>query len=70
MHREEADQLVACVECGARIAPGTGRGYGFGESLLCFSCAIARGGLYDADEDRWTVDPQVADLMNREGPPR
>jgi hypothetical protein len=27
MHREEADQLVACVECGARIAPGTGRGY-------------------------------------------
>ena len=64
MHREEAEQMTPCAECGAVISPSTDRGYAFGlDKVLCWSCAMRRGGSYDADSDRWSVDPNVADLL-------
>lgn len=67
MHREEAEQYAACADCGAQILPSADRGYAFGaQGALCWSCAIRRGGSYDADQDRWTVAPEVADLQERE----
>ena len=64
MHREESEQLTPCAACGAMIWPSTDRGYTFGsQQALCWDCAIRRGGTYDADKDRWTVDPNVGDLM-------
>jgi hypothetical protein len=63
MHRDEADQLDSCAECGAQIRPNTDRGYsGSGGVVLCFDCAVARGGVFDADEDRWSAAPSVGDL--------
>lgn len=67
MHREEAEQLVPCAGCGAVISPGPDRGYAFGlDRVLCWQCATDRGGSYDSEEDRWTVEPRVADLRSSE----
>jgi hypothetical protein len=68
MHREEAEQLLPCASCGALISSGTDRGYLFGsQQIVCFECAVSRGGIYDASKDRWTVAPRVADLRPEEG---
>lgn len=64
MHREEElEGLAACALCGAPLR-STDRAYAFDaeRDVLCYECAIARGGRYDADEDRWTVPPRVGDL--------
>jgi hypothetical protein len=42
------------------------RSYEFGEqSQLCWSCAIRRGGSYDAKHERWTTKPSTANLRIR-----
>ena len=62
MHRDEAEQIGSCADCNAPTTPGD-RGYAFGTTgLLCWECAVRRGGSYEADEDRWTRSPDVADL--------
>lgn len=62
-HREEMEDLVACADCGAQISRAAERGFAFGEAeVLCFACAERRGGRYDAEEDRWTRPPSLADL--------
>jgi hypothetical protein len=56
------DDLVECADCGAAIA-STDLSYAFGEDgVLCFECALRRGGHYDGPEDRWTVAPDIAGL--------
>lgn len=67
MHREEADQYVACADCGATVLVAPDRAFAFGEqSALCWECAMRRGGSYDADQDRWTEPPDVSDLEKSE----
>ena len=62
MHRDEAEQISSCADCGAPTAPDD-RSYAFGTTgLLCWKCGVRRGGSYEADEDRWTRAPDVADL--------
>jgi hypothetical protein len=66
MHRSETRVQADCSECGASIATGRSREFEFGESLiLCFDCAIRRGGHYDETLDRWSEAPTIGDL----GPP-
>lgn len=66
MHREEYEGQSACADCGAVISIATDRGFSFGaQGVLCWECAIRRGGSYDANEDRWTEPPDVADLPER-----
>lgn len=61
MHTEEWNDVVDCYECGATIAPDTDRVFALSEdAFLCFACAVARGGVYDAKEERWTVPPSAA----------
>ncbi len=63
MHREEQGREAPCAACGAVIVPATDRGFAFGEaSALCFECALARGGRFDADQERWTISPRTKDL--------
>jgi len=51
------------VDCGATIAVGAEPSYPLGEdALLCFECAIRRGGQYDAPHDHWTVPPDATGL--------
>jgi len=59
----EAALGSACADCGAVIEPEAAQSYAFGEqAVLCWECAIRRGGSYDADEEVWTTPPAVADL--------
>jgi hypothetical protein len=69
MHRSESEELLRCAACGATLDPSTGRPYPFGpeDDVLCFDCAIARGGSYDGEKERWTRAPRVADLARGEG---
>ncbi len=60
MHKEEAEALALCADCGTAILPGSERAYAFGDgSVLCWDCAIVRGGTYDAEEDRWVRRPST-----------
>lgn len=63
MHREEWEGAEICAACGGPVSAGTERGFSFGlRNALCWSCAVARGGRYDADRDTWTESPDVAGL--------
>jgi hypothetical protein len=64
-HEREAEGELAsaCAECGALIDPDGARSFAFGEQgVLCWSCAIRRGGSFDPNEEVWTTPPSVADL--------
>ena len=63
---EEADLASSCTDCGALIDPDGARSFTFGEQgVLCWSCAIRRGGSYDAKRERWTTKPSTANLRIR-----
>jgi hypothetical protein len=39
------------------------RGFPVGsDAALCFRCAVSRGGRWDEAQQRWTVEPDYADL--------
>ena len=66
MHRSEAEFIRPCADCGAAIEEES-RVFGFGaEAVLCWACALRRGGAYDSEEDRWTIAPSVTDLLEKE----
>jgi hypothetical protein len=66
VHRSESRELLCCVACGALVDTREGV-YSFGtQGVLCFSCALRRGGAYDAAHDRWTHSPDVSDLAEPE----
>jgi hypothetical protein len=65
MRRSELDLGTECADCGAPILGGAEAGFGFGDdAMLCSSCAIRRGGSYDAHRERWLEPPRVADLLD------
>ena len=69
MHRTEADLLVDCWACGASIAPEIDRAFAISDdAYLCFECAVRRGGVFDDEEDRWTIPPIVLDLPDERRP--
>lgn len=66
MHRSEASELDSCASCGEDVA-AEDRSFPFGnESMLCFRCAIERGGIYDEHLDHWDRRPDVVDLLERD----
>jgi hypothetical protein len=63
MHRSETRNLGCCSDCGTETQASTERAYSFGtRGLLCFECAIRRGGRYDETHDHWSNDPRIDDL--------
>ena len=49
MEREELENLEVCLQCGATVEPRKERSFEFGiGNLLCWSCALERGGRFDA----------------------
>jgi hypothetical protein len=68
MHRSEVDALANCAVCGASVDTQGAQAYPIGsQSVLCFECALARGGSFDAAQDRWVEAPRIADLVRDEG---
>ncbi len=63
MHRSESSGLVSCVECGVQLRSGRDREFEFGSrAVLCFDCALRRGGRFDENLDRWSAEPRIDDL--------
>jgi len=63
MHRSESEGLASCAVCGAAVEPEKERAFvGVGARVLCFDCALARGGAWDDSEDRWAEAPSLAGL--------
>ncbi len=63
MHRSELERVATCVACGRSVTEGVGRAYDFGsDGVLCWKCAVARGGSYDEGQDRWVEAPRIDDL--------
>jgi hypothetical protein len=63
--------LCQCVGCGADIDVTADRYYASSdtdETVLCFECAIARGGVYDENHDTWTVPPDASLLPDERRP--
>lgn len=60
----EQDGLVNCVGCGEPITATVDRVFAVGsDDVLCMTCCLARGGVYDEEEDRWIDEPRVDDLL-------
>lgn len=59
----EPEDLVSCRGCGDTVSLSLDRVFALDEEDgLCLGCATRRGGRYDEQQDRWTVEPQVDDL--------
>jgi hypothetical protein len=66
MHREEYDEVVRCAGCGAEVQGSRDRCFAFGEdSLLCWDCAIARGGEYEPEIETWVRPPDMTGLLEQ-----
>jgi len=63
MHRSESNRLNRCAACNAEIDPSLERAFGLGAGVvLCFACAVSRGGSYDEADDRWVSEPDTSGL--------
>jgi hypothetical protein len=69
MHREENELTGVCVVCGEPTDVTTERAFGYGEDgLVCWACAIDRGGVYDEDRQAWVKPPDLAGLPDASRP--
>jgi hypothetical protein len=60
----DQDDLVNCVGCGEAVTPAVDRVFAVGnDDVLCMTCCLSRGGVYDEEEDRWIDPPRVDDLL-------
>lgn len=68
MHREEPELTLSCAACGAIVDPETDRApYDLDlDRVLCWRCATKRGGVWDADEERWVEAPDASGISTPE----
>lgn len=61
MNDERRDEIGRpCPDCGTRSLD---RGFPIGDdAVLCWDCAIRRGGQFDSDLDEWTTAPETSDV--------
>jgi hypothetical protein len=63
MRRSETSGLVACSDCGTSVDSGRDREFEFaGALVLCFDCALRRGGCFDEARDLWSHAPTIDDI--------
>jgi hypothetical protein len=63
MHRSETGELGRCAACDAEVRPALDRAYNITTRVvLCFDCALERGGRFDEARDVWTTLPRADDL--------
>ena len=69
MDPSEATRDARCASCGTHITTSGDRTFPFGaSSVLCFSCAVSRGGVHDEDADTWTTAPDTTGLAIERDP--
>ncbi len=71
MHREEESRQEICAQCGRSFSPESESGFRFGAAgVLCWVCAIERGGKHDTLSDAWIDAPDLQGLPDEAcGPP-
>lgn len=63
MDIDEVDGLTECWVCNSTVSQAEDPVFPFGErGVLCFECAVRRGGAYDAKQERWVRPANVLDL--------
>jgi hypothetical protein len=63
----ELGELVDCVVCGSEVTLWRDRSYAFAENaVLCFPCAVCRGGVFDDAECSWQQVPTLCGLPERD----
>ena len=56
MEEEEAGEPPICADCGEPTELDSSLSFATSDGkVLCFNCAIRRGGKYDDERDRWEV---------------
>ncbi len=68
--RESASELLTCAECGNAVSQFETFCAITDVDVLCWDCALRRGGSYDVEAGRWTVMPDHSDLVRGRGPKR
>ena len=64
MHRSETLALLPCAECGVETAAALERGFSIdAETVICFDCAVQRGGRWDEERALWSREPDVVGLV-------
>lgn len=58
----ELREETRCVGCGEPVGLRERSFSVTGEGVLCWSCALGRGGQYDQEVDDWIVAPETEDL--------
>lgn len=67
MHADEAAGLTECADCDAVVEVESDRAFAFGEWVLCFECALRRGGIFSEEQERWVSPPELSGLPRPEG---
>jgi hypothetical protein len=63
MEQEDLEVQEPCSSCGTVVGEGLSPVFAFGDgAMLCWKCAMRRGGQYDAEKDTWVVAPDINDL--------
>ena len=60
MDQYEVGEVVDCALCGCDVSLGRDRAYAMVESVLCISCAVCRGAVYDDARSTWIRPPSVS----------
>jgi hypothetical protein len=61
------DLGVECSECGVSLWEDDARAFSHAPGeFLCWDCAVAHGGVYDAQGQTWTTPPDVDDVARGE----
>ena len=67
MRRTEVEEFESCSECGSDVHASRDRTYAIdAERMLCFACALRRGGSYDEGHDFWKQAPDLEGLAPRD----
>ena len=62
--QREAEIPLFCVECGVETVARLERGFAISsDAVLCFDCARQRGGRWDEEQARWSVEPDARGLI-------
>lgn len=57
------DLVGPCTDCGQDVGLEDSHAFELGGGgVLCWACALKRGGVYDEKYDRWVVTPKAEDL--------
>lgn len=68
-HDTREDAVGSCADCEQDVGLEDSHAFTLPDGgLLCWACALIRGGVYDDKYDRWVVSPAAEDLPDERRP--